>query len=102
MLTLALRGVRGRNLALEKSIHQTVEFVLADAEGITLVGSTINVTLLSHDAAEVDIVVRTEGGETAPDSLAETIATKIRDETECGCRSVVTIEVIPCQTYSTL
>jgi uncharacterized hydrophobic protein (TIGR00271 family) len=102
MLTLALRGVRGRYLALEKTIRQAVKSALAAAEGVTLVGSEVNVTLLSPDAAKVDVTVRTGTGEAASGDLAEIIATKIRNETECGCRSTVTLEIIHCQSHSVL
>ena len=43
--------------------------------------------------------VRNPSGESVPDSLAHTIATEIKNR--AGCRSEVTVELIPSQTYST-
>lgn len=100
MLMLALRGVRPQYLVLEKGIRRTVESTLAATPGVTPVGGTIHVTLLSHTIANVYVTVRNQAGEEAPASLAQTIATEIQERT--GCRSEVTVEIIPCQTYSTL
>ena len=100
MLTLGLRGVRARYLALEKAIRLVAESILTAAPGVTSVGSKISVTLLSRTAATVHVTIRNRASEMPPDSLAQTIATKIKDRT--GCRSEVTIEIIPAQAYSTL
>ena len=100
MLTLFLRGVRAQYLVLEKTIRQTAESTLAAVPGVTPVGSTINVTLLSDTAANVHVTVRNRAGETVPASLAQIIAADIKGRT--GCRSEVTVEMIPYQTYSTL
>lgn len=100
MLTLFLRGVRVQHLVLEKAIRQTVESTLASLPGTTPMGSTIHVTLLSHTVINVHVTVRNQAGEMIPTSLAQTIAAEIKDRT--GCRSEVTVEMIPCQTYSTL
>lgn len=99
MLMLALRGIRVRYLVLEKAIRQVAESALAASPGVTPVGSTINVTLLSDAVANVHVTVRNRAGETVPAALAQTIATDIRNRT--GCRSEVTVETIPTQTYST-
>jgi hypothetical protein len=100
MLTLVLRGVRVRYLILEKAIRLTAESVLTAIPSVTAVGSTIGVTLLSRTAASVHVTVRNRAGETAPDSLAQTIASEIQART--GCRSEVKVEMVPVQTYSTL
>ena len=99
MLTLALRGIRSRYLTLEKSVRQAVESILAAVPGVTPVGSTINVTLLSDTAVKIHAAVRNPSGETVPDSLAQTIATEIKNRS--GCLSQVTVEIVPSQTYST-
>jgi len=99
-LMLALRGVRAQFLALEKAIRQAVEFTLAASPGVTPAGSTMSVRLLSPGAADVCVTVRNPAGETVPASLAQDIATKI--EERAGCRSEVTVEILPSQTYSTL
>lgn len=100
MLMLTLRGVRGRYLILEKTIRQAAEFALVTALGITLLRSTINVTLLSHDIAKVDVTIRNRTGDRVAASLAHTVAARIEERT--GCRSEVLIEIIPCQTHSTI
>ena len=100
MLTLGLRGVRARYLALEKAIRVVAESVLTASPSVTSVGSKISVTLLSRTAATVHVTIRNRAGEMPPDSMAQTIATKIKDK--IGCRSEVTIEIIPSQAYSTL
>ena len=100
MLTLFLRGVRAQYLVLEKAIRQAVEYTLAAVPGTTPMGSTIHVTLLSHDVVNVQVTVRNQAGETIPASLAQTIATEIKNRT--GCRGEVAVEMIPSQIYSTL
>ena len=100
MLMLALRGIRPRHLVLEKAIRRTVESTLVAVPDVMPVGSTINVTLLSDTVASVYVTLRNQAGRTVPDSIAQTIATHVKDET--SCRSEVTVEIIPCQTFSTL
>lgn len=102
MLTLGLRGVRERYLILEKAIRQAAESVLIATPNVTSVGSNIDVALLSDTAANVHVTVRNQVRETmtVPESLAQAIAIKIRERT--SCRSEVTVEMIPSQTYSTL
>jgi uncharacterized hydrophobic protein (TIGR00271 family) len=99
MSTLAVRGIRRRYLTLEKLIRRAVESTLTAVPGVTPVGSTINVALLSDTAAKVRAAVRSPLGESVPDSLARAIATEIKNR--AGCRSEVTVELIPSQTYST-
>jgi uncharacterized hydrophobic protein (TIGR00271 family) len=100
ILTLVLRGVRVRYLVLEKAIRLAVESALTAIPSVTTIGSTISVTLLNRAAANVHVTIRNQAGETVPDSLAQTIASQIKART--GCRSEVTVEMIPFQTYSTL
>ena len=98
MLMLALRGIRAHYLRLEKAVRQATEFALAGAPGLTLVASTIDVALLADTAAEVHVRIRNSTGEAAPAHLAHTVVDAI--QTRTGCRSEVTIEMIPSQTYS--
>lgn len=100
MLILALRGVRRQCLILEKAVRQAVESVLTATPGIMLGANLIDVILLSNSAAQVHVTVRETAGTTAQDSLAQTIATEIMDE--AGCRSEVTVDIVPSHTYSTL
>jgi uncharacterized hydrophobic protein (TIGR00271 family) len=100
MVMMAMRGIRAQHLIVEKAIRQAAEVSLAAASGVLLIGSTINVTLLSDTIASVHATVRSQAGASVPDSLAETIATHIRDKT--GCRTEVMVEIIPSQTHSTL
>jgi uncharacterized hydrophobic protein (TIGR00271 family) len=100
MLMLALRGIRPQYLAAEKALRQSVEHTLVATPGVTPVGSTINVTLLSDSIASIHVTLRNPAGGAVPDSLAEAIARGIEDAR--GCRTEVTVEMIPCQTYSTL
>lgn len=100
MLMLFLRGIRVHHLSVEKSIRQTAESTLDALPDIMPMNNTVNVTLLSDTVASVYVTIRNLSSKTAPDRIAQTIATSIKKET--GCRSEVTVEVIPCQTYSTL
>jgi uncharacterized hydrophobic protein (TIGR00271 family) len=97
---LVLRGLRARYLVLEKTIRRTAESTLVEASSIEPVRITVNVTLCSHFAAQVHAIVLSQTGETVPASLAQAIAAEVRERTRC-C-SEVTVEIIPCQTYSTL
>ena len=100
MLMLALHGIRVKYLTIEKVIRQTVESTLESIPDVGTVSSVINVTLLSDIVARIYVTVRIQAGRTIPSSLAQTIATHVKNGT--GCRSEVMVEVIPCQTYSTL
>ena len=97
-LTLALRGVRRRYLNLEKRVRQAVEFALAGAVGITLVASAIEVTLLGDLEAQVVVRIRNAAGHDVLGDLARSVVETIRART--GCRSEVTIEMVPSLTYS--
>lgn len=100
MLMLALRGIRADYLALEKAIRRTVESTLVSSPEIVLAGSTIHVSLLSDAAASISVTARNQAGGRVPEHLAQTIAADVQNRTKC--RSEVTVEVIPFQTYSTL
>jgi uncharacterized hydrophobic protein (TIGR00271 family) len=100
MLMLALRGIRADYLRLEKAIRQAVEATLVTTPAIVLAGSKIHVSLLSDAAASIYVTARNESGAKMPESLAETIAANVQNQT--NCRSEVTVEVIPSQAYSTL
>ena len=100
MLIMTLRGIRARHLVLEKTIRQTVQTTLDVVPGFISVGSTVNVTLLGETAAKVDIIMRNHWRGEVPSSLAQTISADIHDR--AGCRTEITMEVIPLQTYSTL
>jgi uncharacterized hydrophobic protein (TIGR00271 family) len=99
MLMLALRGVRGRYLALETAVRRAVQSAVAAEPSVALGASTIDVTLLSQTAADVHVAVRNSDTKATPATLAQAIALAIRDRT--GCRSEVTVEMIPYQSYST-
>ena len=98
-LMLALRGVRGRYLALETAIRQAVQLTVAAEPDVSLAASTIDVTLLGDTAADVHVTVRNSDAKATPSTLAQAIAMAIQDRT--GCRSEVTVEMIPYQSYST-
>jgi len=99
-LVLAMRGVRRSYLELEKSIRRAAESVLAKAPCLRLVGSQIDVTLLSPKAATVRVSVRSQMGEDVEPTIAEGIARHI--EAETGCRCEVSVDLIPCQVHSIL
>jgi uncharacterized hydrophobic protein (TIGR00271 family) len=100
MLMLALRGVRAQYLVLEKAIRSAAEFTLTSMPGVTPVGASINVTLLSHNLARIHTTIRSRSDGGIPPALAESIATHVLEKT--GCRSEVMVEMIPRQTYSML
>jgi uncharacterized hydrophobic protein (TIGR00271 family) len=100
MLILVLRGVRRQYLILEKAIRQAAESILVATPGITLGTDTVDVILVSRSAAQVYVTVRETAGTTARDSLAQAIATEILDKV--GCRSEVTVDIVPSHTYSNL
>lgn len=99
MLMLALRGVRGRYLVLEKGIRHAAESALAATPGVLLRASVIDVTLLDDTAAEVHVTARTSGEEAVTLTMAQAVAVAVQDRT--GCQSEVTVEIIPSQSYST-
>jgi uncharacterized hydrophobic protein (TIGR00271 family) len=94
---LALRGVRPKYLALEKSIRGTVANTLDVVPGFIAVRSSVHVTLLGQHEAKVDVILRRRFGGKVPDSLAETIGEDIARAT--GCRADVTVEIIPLLTW---
>ena len=100
LIMLNLRGIRLKYLLLEKRIRQTVESVLVAEPNISVTGLTINVTLLGETLAAIRATIRSQPGETVSDNLAKSIVTTVQEKT--GCRSEVTVEIIPTQTWSTL
>jgi len=100
MLMLTVRGIKRKYLDLEKKIRVVAESALTAAPGVTALGSTIHVTLLADTAAKVNITVRRLVADQVPDSLAENISALIQEKV--GCRSEVSVELIPTQMYSML
>ena len=100
MLMLTLRGIKPKYLELEKKIRLIAEAALTAAPGVTALGSTINVTLLTDSAAKVNVTVRRLVADEVPVTLAQDISNRIREN--AGCRSEVSVELIPTQIYSML
>jgi uncharacterized hydrophobic protein (TIGR00271 family) len=100
MLMLGLRGVRPSYLVLEKTIRKTVEDTLAANSAVSPAEITANIVLLSDITADVHATVHNRTNSPLPASLAQTVASEIATKT--GYRSKVLVEVIPCQTFSTL
>lgn len=100
MLMLTVRGIKRKYLDLEKKIRVVAESALAAAPGVTALGSTIHVTLLADTAAKVNITVRRLVADQVPDCLAENISALIQEKV--GCRSEVSVELVPTQMYSML
>jgi uncharacterized hydrophobic protein (TIGR00271 family) len=99
MLMLAIRGVRTRYLDLEKAVRLAAQSVLAGTPGVLFRESAVDVTLLAEKAVDVRATVRCSGDGELASALAPAIATAIREGT--GCRSEVTVDVIPSHSYST-
>jgi uncharacterized hydrophobic protein (TIGR00271 family) len=99
-LMLAIRGVRPRYLALEKTIRRTVESTIASRLAELPVEVAANVILLSDETADVRATIHCGAAGALPASLAHAITAEI--ETRSGCRSKVVVEMTPCQAYSTL
>jgi len=99
-LMLAIRGVRPRHLALEKTIRKTVETTIASRLTDPPVEIAANVVLLSDKTTDVHATVHCGPASSLPASLAQAITAEI--EARSGCRSKVLVEMTPCQTYSTL
>jgi uncharacterized membrane protein len=100
MLMLAIRGVRLRYLTLEKRIRQAAQDVVARQLASLRVATVAHVVLLSDAVADVRALVLHQADSALPTALAGDIAAAIADET--GYRSQVAVELIPCQTCSTL
>lgn len=99
-LMLALRGVRPRYLALEKTIRRIAESTIASRLTELPVEVTANVVLLSDETADVHATIRCGAAGSLPASLAQAINAEI--EAKSGCRSKVVVEMSPCQSHSTL
>ncbi len=100
MFMMAARGIRFKYLLMEKRIRQSVESVLIGVPTVWLGEFAISVALLGESIATVHARVRNQPGETAPDNLAQAIAAHVLEQT--GCRTEVTLEMIPTQISSTL
>jgi hypothetical protein len=100
MFMLAFRGIRFKYLKMEKLIRQTVESGLVAVPNIGLEEFAINVTLLGENVATVHARVQNQSGETVPNNLAQSIAAYVQERT--GCKSEVTLEIVPTQISSTL
>jgi uncharacterized hydrophobic protein (TIGR00271 family) len=99
-LMLAIRGVRPRYLALEKTIRGTVETTIAARLTESPVEVAANVVLLSDETADVHATVHCGTASPLPASLAQAITAEI--EARSGCRSKVLVEMSPCRAHSTL
>jgi uncharacterized hydrophobic protein (TIGR00271 family) len=99
MLIFALRGIRKRHFNLERTMRQIVEKELKCISDTVHDCSVIDITLLGEDSAKVGIDITGHEGEFT-DHLAQTIVTKIYEETKC--RSQVTVKISPCQVSSSL
>ncbi len=100
MLMLALRGVRSRYLVLEKAVRRVVEDTVAANLDASQGRTTVSVVLLSDVTADIHATVHSATDSPLPESLAQTVVSQVTART--GCRSRVTLEKIPCRTYSTL
>jgi uncharacterized hydrophobic protein (TIGR00271 family) len=99
-LMLLLRGVRSRYLMLENAIRSMVEETVAANVDCLQAKTTVSVVLLSDVAADIHASVRSATESRLPEALPQTIASQV--EAQTGCRSKITLEKIPCRTYSTL
>ena len=100
MFMMALHGIRHKHLRQEKQIRQTVESSLIGLPNIWLGEFAINVTLLDENIAIIHARLQQQPGETTSDHLALSVATYVQEHT--GCKSEVTLEIIPTQTSSTI
>ncbi|MBL0128747.1 MAG: DUF389 domain-containing protein [Flavobacteriales bacterium] len=97
---LLLRGVRRRFLDQEKAVRQATAETIIRVPGFIDEGSTIDVTLLSKNEALINVVVRRHFGGEVPKTLATSIAEDV--ETRTGCKSDITVDVIPLITHQGL
>lgn len=77
-------------------VEDTVAANLDASQGRTMV----SVVLLSDVTADIHATVHSATDSTLPESLVQTVVSQVAAQT--GCRSRVTLEKVPCQTYSTL
>jgi uncharacterized hydrophobic protein (TIGR00271 family) len=99
MFMLVFRGIRYKYLLMEKKIRRAVESTLLANLSEVPNESAINVTLLGETVATIHVRVQNHQGEKIPETLAQSIATHVHEET-CF-KSEVTLEITPTQTYST-
>jgi hypothetical protein len=77
-------------------VEDTVAANLDTSQGRTMV----SVVLLSDVTTDIHATVHSATDSTLPESLVQTVVSQVAAQT--GCRSRVTLEKVPCQTYSTL
>ncbi len=99
-LILLIRGIHRRFLEQEKAIRETTARTIECVPGFIDEGSTIHVTLLNASEALINVIVRRHFGGEVPQTLASTIAGAV--QTQTGCRSDITVEVIPLITHKGL
>lgn len=99
-LILVLRGIRRRFLDQEKTVREVTASTIERVPGFIDEGSTIDVTLLSKNEALINVILRRHFGGEVPKTLAATIAEDV--ETRTGCKSDITVDVIPLITHQRL
>lgn len=99
-LILFLRGIRRHHLDQEKAIRGTTAATIERVPGFIDEGSTIDVTLLNKTDAVINVILRRHFGGEVPKTLAGAIAEDVEKAT--GCRSNITVEVIPLITHAGL
>jgi len=100
MFMMGFRGIRYKYLLMEKKIRRTVESALVTELTEMPEAFDINVTLLGDNVATIHTRVQSQPGELIPETLAQSIASKVQEKT--NFKSEVTLEIIPTQVYSTL
>ncbi len=99
MLIFFLRGMRKQHFDLEHTLRQIAESALQEISEVVHNISVVDITLQNESEACIYITLRGHTNE-IPADFAQTINRRISQKT--GCRSDVTIELSPCQMYSTL
>jgi uncharacterized hydrophobic protein (TIGR00271 family) len=99
-LMLLLHGVRPRYLVLEKAVRKVVGDTVAANLDTSQRKTMVSVVLLGNVTADIHATVYSATDSPLPESLAQTAVSQVTVQT--GCRSRVTLEKIPCRTYSTL
>jgi len=100
MFMMVFRGIRYKYLLMEKKIRQAVDSTLV-TDLIEIPNEfAVNVTLLGENVATIHIRVENQQGEKIPETLAQSIATHVYEQTRF--KSEVSLEIIPIQIYSTL
>lgn len=99
-LILFIRGIHRRFLDQEKAVRQVTAETIERVPGFIDEGSTIDVTLLSKNEALINVILRRHFGGEVPKTLAASIAEDV--ETRTGCKSDITVDVIPLITHTGL